>query len=188
MEGAAGMPEVEGFTFSTTVTGHSTVPTVISPPTTQMIPPKTGTPNYCAYQGSALSPQQYAAQGKSFATGIVALSEAYAPDVALSFGLGTLYGQLSKGSALDAQPKASGTTLQRASYGNYAFRAFFAGTGVPLNDALGAANAYGFKQQVAGGAYARRTMDPTYSHLPAVNVQDIINGYNAALQGTLCHR
>lgn len=39
--------------------------------------PTTGTVNYCAYQGSALSPQQYAAQGKSFAEGITALGESY---------------------------------------------------------------------------------------------------------------
>ena len=166
--------------FTANGVGKADVPTVSTPG-------KTGTPGYCAYQGRALSPQQYAAQGKSLATGIAALSNAYAPDVAFSFGLGTLYGQFSKGSALDAQPKASGTTLQRASYGNYAYGAFFAGAGVPLNEALTAANAYGFKQQVTG-AYGGRTLDPTYSHIPAVNVQDIVNGYNAALQGTLCHR
>jgi hypothetical protein len=152
------------------------------------VPAKNGTPNYCAYQGTALSPQQYAAQGKSFATGIAALSQSYAPDVAFSFGLGTLYGQFSKGSILDAQPRATGTPLQRASYGNYAFGAFFAGAGVPLSDALTAANTYGFKQQALGGAYQGRNMDRTYTHLPAVNVQDIVNGYNAALGGTMCHR
>lgn len=31
-------------------------------------------------------------------------------------------------------------------------------------------------------------MDPVYAHLPAVNVQDIINGYNDKIQGTLCDK
>jgi hypothetical protein len=144
--------------------------------------------NYCASQGSALSPHQYAAQGANFAAGISTLGQSYGPDVASSFALGALFGQFSRGSSLDAQPRATGTSLQRASYGNYVFGAFFAGAGVPLSDALAAANTYGFKQQVVGGAYQGRNMDNTFTHLPAVNVQDIRNGYRDAQLGSLCHQ
>jgi RHS repeat-associated protein len=144
-------------------------------------------PNYCAYQGSALTPQQYAAKGQEFGAGIVAMGQSYGPDVAFSFALGSLAGQFSKGGSLDAQPGATGTNRQKASYGNYTFGAFFAGAGVPLADALTAANAYGLKQQMLGRAYLDRIMDPNYSHLPAANVQAITNGYNDASRGTLCH-
>jgi hypothetical protein len=144
-------------------------------------------PNYCASQGSALSPQQYAAKGQDFGAGIVAMGQSYSPDVASSFALGSLAGQFSKGGSLDAQPGATGNPFQKASYGNYVFGAFFAGAGVPLADALTAANAYGLKQQMLGGAYTTQTLGPSYTHIPAANVQAIINGYNDASRGTLCH-
>ena len=102
------------------------------------------------------------------------------------YALGELAGGFGKGGPLDAQPKAAGTPLQRGSYGSYVYGAFFAGAGIPLSDALSAANAYGFKQQLLGGAYKARTVDPTYPRLPAINVLDIINRYRDELQGTLC--
>jgi hypothetical protein len=33
-----------------------------------------------------------------------------------------------------------------------------------------------------------RNLDKTYTHLPAINVQDIINGYKDEVQGTLCKK
>jgi hypothetical protein len=67
------------------------------------------------------------------------------------------------------------------------YGAFFAAAGIPLSDALSAANTYGAKQQLFG-AYKGRQMHPNYTYLPAVNIRDIINGYNDELQGALCHK
>ncbi len=177
------------FTFS--VTGYGVAPRPVQTESSQsggtilQNPPRT--PNYCASQGGALSPAQYAAEGKRMAAGLAIISQGSGYDVAMSFGAGILAAQFSRGSELDAQTKASGTEYQKVAYGNYAFGAFFAGTGASLNEALSAANAYGNIQQTFKGAYEGRYMDTTYPHLPVLNVQDITNGYNAALQGTLCH-
>jgi len=145
--------------------------------------------DYCKYRGKAPSPADFAAKGKAFKSGIdTMLKFSPDPESVYAYAIGALVGDFAKGGPLDAQPSATGTALQRASYGNYAYGAFFAGAGLSLSDALSAANAYGFKQQLFGGAYKGRTMDPTYTHLPAVNVQDIINGYMDEIQGKLCEK
>ena len=149
--------------------------------------PKT---DYCAYQGNALSPSDFAARGKAFRDEIDTMNR-FDPEgggPTFFYALGELAGDFHQGGPLDAQPRASGTPLQRASYGNYAYGAFFAGAGIPLSDALSAANAYGLKQQLLNGAYKGRNMDSSYTHLPAVNIQDITSGYTDEVQGTLCKK
>lgn len=131
-------------------------------------------------------PADFTAKGKAFKDEIETMLKFDPDGGAYAYALGELVGSFAKGGPLDAQPSATGNSLDKASYGNYVYGAFFAGAGIPLSDALSAANAYGFKQQLFGGAYKGRTMDPNYTHLPAVNVQDIINGYQDAIQGTLC--
>lgn len=140
----------------------------------------------CKYQGKALSPTEYAARGKAFREEIDTMLESDPDGDTLEYAMGELYGDFHQGGPLDAQPYATGDPLGKASYGNYAFGAFFAGAGISLQDALSAANAYGLKQQVLNGAYHDRAMDPTYTHLPVSNVQDIINGYDAEIDGKLC--
>jgi RHS repeat-associated protein len=150
-------------------------------------PAKKATPDYCAYQGSALSPQQYAAQGKSFGAGIAALGQSYGPDVALSLGLGTLYGQFSKCSMLDAQPRATGTPLQRASYGNLPLMPFSRGRVSPCSTRLLPRRHTDLSSSSWEGTRGAIWI-PHTRIFPAVNVQDITNGYNAASGGTLCGR
>lgn len=144
--------------------------------------------DYCKYQGKAPPPSDFFAKGKAFKDEIDMMHQ-FSPQNDSStdaFALGQLYGDFHRGGVLDAQQGATGTPLQQAAYGNYAFGAFFAGAGMSLSDALSAANGYGFKQQLFNGAYKGRYMDPEYTHIPAANAQDITNGYLDALRGMLC--
>jgi hypothetical protein len=89
-----------------------------------------------------------------------------------------------KGDYLDPQPLASGNVFQNQAYGNYVFGVYMASAGVSLNSALSGANAYAFLRS----SYPSGTqMDPNYGSLPAANVANITNGYNAVGNGTVCH-
>ena len=58
-----------------------------------------------------------------------------------------------------------------------------ASAGVPLSAALGGANAYGFLKS----SYSAKTvMDSTFNSIPADNVANITNGYDAQMSGTTC--
>jgi hypothetical protein len=90
---------------------------------------------------------------------------------------------------LDAQPLASGNVFQKQAYGNYVFGAYMAAAGVPLKVALSGASGLA----LVSGAYFTYNrnnfqMDPNYPLLPAANVGNITNGYNAAVNGTVCHK
>jgi RHS repeat-associated protein len=130
-------------------------------------------PNPCLFQGNAMSPGQYAAAG----AGAAALGPV--PFLAIS-GAG-----FPRGSYLDAQPQASGNVFQRAAYGNYSFGVYMASAGVPYAATMATANAFAmFSHYTAKNG----PMDSTYTNLPNANVVNITNGFNAARNGTTCHR
>jgi hypothetical protein len=92
-----------------------------------------------------------------------------------------------KGKYLDAQPLASGNVFQKQAYGNYVFGTYMSAAGVPLNVSLSGASALA----LGSGAYFTYSkngyqMDPNYPLLPAANVGNITNGYNARQNGTTC--
>lgn len=90
-----------------------------------------------------------------------------------------------RGHFFDPQPFANGTPLQKAAYGNYTFGVYMAAAGVPLSTALSGANAYAY---FSGASYgpANGPMDQNYGSLPAANVANITNGYNAEQNGSVC--
>jgi hypothetical protein len=103
----------------------------------------------------------------------------YALDVAMGWP---------KGDYLDPQPLASGNRFQNQAYGNYVFGVYMSAAGTSLNSALNDASAFA----LGSGAYFtyRKNgyqMDPNYPLLPAANVANITNGWNAQANGTVCH-
>lgn len=129
--------------------------------------------NPCAYMGRALPPSGYAMAGKQ------------ANGSPVNFILDALKG-FPRGGYLDAQPLGTGNSLQRAAYGNYAYGVYMASAGVPLSVALSGGNAYAF---FSGAKYgpSNGPMDSQYGSIPAANVANITNGYNAQVNGTTCH-
>ena len=126
----------------------------------------------CKYAGRALDPADYATQG--------AADNGHPID----FLLNAYYGWPA-GHFFDAQPLASGTVKQRAAYGNYVYGVYMEAAGLSLSEALFGANACAFlKSQYPG----RTQMDPNYRSLPAANVGNIMNGFNAQKNGTTCHK
>ncbi len=85
-----------------------------------------------------------------------------------------------RGGSLDAQPQGG----SRA-YGNYVFGAAMSSAGYSLSFTLSAANAFA---SVSGANYPGFVMDSKYGSIPAANVANITNGYNAQRNGTLCHK
>jgi hypothetical protein len=127
--------------------------------------------NPCPYQGRALPPSAYAQAGKAANGSPIN----FALDVTMGFPAGHY---------LDPQPLGSGNVFQNQAYGNYTFGVYMAGAGVSLSTALSGANAYAFFRS----SYPSSTqMDPNYPSLPAASVGNITNGYNAYVNGTLCH-
>ncbi len=128
-------------------------------------------PNPCPYQGRALPPSAYAQAGRAANGSPVN----FTLDVTMGFPAGDY---------LDPQPLASGNTFQNQAYGNYTFGVYMQAAGVSLSTSLSGANAYAFFRS-SYPSYIQR--DSTYSSLPAANVANIINGYNAQANGTTCH-
>jgi RHS repeat-associated protein len=132
--------------------------------------------NPCVYAGRALDPSAYAAAGKAAANNPVKSTL----DLNKGFAIGGY---------LDAQPLATGNVYERAAYGNYVFGAYMASAGFPLFMTLGGADAIAAIHKMSNRRqYSNRKMHPTYGSLPAANVANITNGYNAARNGTLCHK
>ncbi len=127
--------------------------------------------NPCPYQGSALPPSAYAAQGQA------------ANGNPINFALDATMG-FPAGHYLDPQPLGSGNAFQNQAYGNYTFGVYMASAGVSLSTALSGANAYAFFRSSYPSWIQR---DSNYGSLPAANVANIINGYNAQMNGTTCH-
>ncbi len=154
---ALGLPEWSGKTASDPVEAANNGPVVLKNP--------------CSVQGRALPPGAYVTQGQQANSSTVN----FALDVAMGWP---------KGDYLDPQPLASGNVFQNQAYGNYVFGVYMASAGVSLNSALSGANAYAFLRS----SYPSGTqMDPNYGSLPAANVANITNGYNAVGNGTVCH-
>jgi RHS repeat-associated protein len=128
----------------------------------------------CQYQGQALPPSAYAAQGQA-ANGSL-----------INFVLDVSMG-LPRGNFLDPQPLASGTVYQRQGYGNYTFGVYTQAAGLTLSQALSGANAYAAYSLLTNWAqYSGDQMDANYQFLPAASVTNITNGYNAQATGTTC--
>jgi len=147
--------------------------------------PKDKTP--CASMGNALTPSQYAALGSAFGQAYLSgLSDDEGTNLAQA--LAWLYSNFHKGGALDAQPSATGDSLQRATYGNYVYGVFFAAAGISLDGTLTAASTYGYKQRIFsfGKAYRGRKVYSQYQGIPAANVDDIYQGYADFMSGQLC--
>ena len=132
--------------------------------------------NPCQYAGRNLDPSAWAAMGTD--TKNNPFTTTY--DFSNGFSIGGY---------LDAQPMATGTVYEKAAYGNYVFGAYMSAAGFPLSVTLAGADGIALYHGLSNpGQYSGRTMDPTYSSLPAANVANITNGYNAQRSGTLCHR
>ncbi|MHB8304006.1 MAG: hypothetical protein ACYDC6_14435 [Acidobacteriaceae bacterium] len=84
-----------------------------------------------------------------------------------------------RGGLLDAQPLGASPA-----YGNYVFGAALNAAGYSLSFTLFAANTYAFS---SGAKYPGQIMDQNYGSIPAANVANITNGYNAQANGTVCH-
>jgi len=136
--------------------------------------PQTGVPaNPCTSAGGAPNPSMYAAAGT-----IAQVSEFLSPGGLLVNAAYLL--SFPRGGALDAQPLGA----SRA-YGNYVFGAYLSAAGIPLSVGLAGANGYA---AVSNAQYPGFTMDPNYPAIPQANVANIVNGYNAQRNGTLCHK
>lgn len=128
--------------------------------------------NPCQYAGRALSPSDYATAGSA--------AKWYSSP--LTFALDAWKGWPT-GHYLDAQPLTNVPgTWRAAAYGNYVFGVYMQAAGVPLSVALTGGNTYGSTKTYPAGT----PMDPNYPSLPAANVANITNGYNAQQNGTTC--
>ena len=143
--------------------------------------PQTGVPaDPCASAGSAPNPSSYVAQvqqaGKQFPGGPFNSANSLMNQLNQFTTLLNFH----TGRSLDAQALGG----SRA-YGNYVFGAALGGAGYSLPFTLFAANTYAF---VKNASYPGFTMDPNYPAIPQANVANIVNGYNAQNNGTLCHK
>ena len=77
--------------------------------------------------------------------------------------------------------------VQAAAYGNYVYGVWMAASGTPLSVALAGGDAYAYASGAQYGP-SNGPMDPNYPSLPAANVANITNGYDAQKNGTLCHK
>jgi len=132
--------------------------------------------NPCDYAGRNLDPSAWAATGQS--TRNNPFTTTY--DFMHGFSIGGY---------LDAQPMATGSTYQKAAYGNYVFGAYMSAAGFPLSVALAGANEIAFYHSLSNPSqYSGRQMDSFFWSLPAANVANISAGYSAQRSGTLCHK
>src|ERR1700722_6895086 len=114
----------------------------------------------CAYQGKALPPSAYAAQG--------AAARGNVTDLVLDASMG-----FRRGDYLDAQMGRSGWNV--AAYGNYTFGVYMQAAGIPISIALRGAEAYASTKNYPTGTQ----MEGGYPGLPAANAANIRNGYYA---------
>jgi hypothetical protein len=137
----------------------------------------------CLGAANAPSPQQYAAQGATLRqqTAQLALLPPQFGGIAATNALGTLL-NFARGRSLDAQVLYGGSQA----YGNYAYGVLLAAAGLPLPDALSAANAYGAARSTYSASQLAGSEATGYPSIPPANVDNITNGYNAQQNGTLC--
>jgi hypothetical protein len=143
----------------------------------KIIPPKNEAPDdVCEFAGNAPDPSFWASAGKASKWDPVSAIL----DLTKGFKIGGY---------LDAQPMTADNSYQRAAYGNYVFGAWMRDSGTPVPIALAGANEIAFIHKVSNpNQYRGRPMDSFFWSLPAANVTNIVNGYNAQKNGTLCHK
>jgi RHS repeat-associated protein len=137
-----------------------------------LCPPQAPT-SPCDQPGTAASPSDYQELGQSAAflnSGINASG--------FFINLANLANFAGPGS-LNAQNYGSSPA-----YANYVYGVYLSASGMSLSTALTGANLYG--QFFSNYAGKNLTMDATYTNIPAANVANIIAGYNAQQNGTLC--
>ena len=150
---------------------------------TQAPPPKPQVPaNPCTEAGNAPDPSVYVAKGQASADATLsATGDAMASAPILQY-VNAL--DFQRGHPLDAQPLGGSQA-----YGNYVFGAYMGAAGMSLSTAFAGANAYAAWSKIFNWKqYSNQQMDPKYTFLPAANVANITNGYNAQRNGTLCHK
>ena len=165
--GDGGASGGSGVKFVTTVFGQSPS----SPPGKNEVPE-----NVCKFAGNAMDPSFWASAGTASKWNSVSAIL----DLTKGFKIGGY---------LDTQPMAAGNFYQRAAYGNYVFGVWMRASGTPLPIALAGANEIAFVHKVSSpNQYRGRQMDSFFWSLPAANVINIVNGYNAQENGMLCHK
>jgi hypothetical protein len=99
--------------------------------------------NPCNYAGRNLDPSAWAAMRQS--TKNNPFTTAY--DFAHGFSIG---------GCLDAQPMATGSTYEKAAYGNYIFGGYMSAAGFPLSVTLAGANEIAFYHSLSNSSQYRR--------------------------------
>ncbi len=122
--------------------------------------------NPCDRAGGAPDPSVYEAKGQDAQTNAI-------KDLYYLF-------QFRAGGGLDAQPQGASPA-----YANYVYGAYMSAAGYTLNQALAGADTYA---QYRSSYRSGTTMDPNYQFMPEVNVMNIIYGFDAQQNGTLCHK
>jgi hypothetical protein len=149
--------------------------------------------NPCDSAGNAPSPQQYAAQGQSLQQLVNTLQQTAAlpsttksfPYASISALIASSFLDFRRGSSLDAQAYNTPCGAGCVAYGNYAFGVFSAASGLSLPETLDYADGYAFLRS----SYPPTTdYSPNYQSLPSANVANITAGYNAQMNGSLCHK
>ncbi|MGC1783102.1 MAG: RHS repeat-associated core domain-containing protein [Acidobacteriaceae bacterium] len=142
--------------------------------------PNNGVPkNPCSQAGGAPNPSWYVGQVQQAGNQLPATAIDSASILMNQVNQFETLFNFHRGGSLDAQPLGASPA-----YGNYVFGAALSGAGYSLSSTLSAANAYAF---LSGAQYPGQTMDQNYGSIPAANVANITNGYNAQQNGTVCH-
>jgi hypothetical protein len=136
-----------------------------------------------------MTPKQYAAEGAAWAFAVNSIPVgvgpgAVPPGAPQAAGLVSLANDFKRGGRLDAQQGQGGEVI--VGYGNYTYGVFMQSAGFSLDDTLMAASAYGLYQSVTTNAYANvKDKAGPLGSIPARNVNNIVDGYNAAQSGNL---
>jgi RHS repeat-associated protein len=141
--------------------------------------PKDAVPtNPCTQAGGAPDPTWYVAQVQQAGQLMRASTMDSGASLINQLNQFITLSNFQRGGYLDAQPLGASPA-----YGNYVFGAALNAAGYSLPFTLSAANDYAF---LSGAQYPGKAMDPNYGSIPAANVANITNGYNAQQNGTVC--
>jgi hypothetical protein len=136
-----------------------------------------------------MTPKQYADAGSAFAADlayhpvVVSPGMLGRPGSVEIAGLAMLASGFRRGGRLDAQQGEVGPVP--TAYGNYTYGVFMQSAGISLDSALLAASSYGLYQSVSSGAYKGVAKGGPLGTIPRENVNNIIDGFNAAQAGDL---
>jgi hypothetical protein len=147
-----------------------------------LLPQQTVPANPCTQAGNAPDPSAYAARGQASANALLSATGDAMASAPIAQYVNLL--DFRRGGSLDAQPLGGSQA-----YGNYVFGAYVSAAGISLSTALTGANAYAAVSKAFNPKqYSNQQMDSRYTAIPAANVANITNGYNAQQNGTLCHK